>query len=450
MTSENQNYRIIKSVNIPNDEGVIRLVNVGQKWYITRKSIRSGIENTVEFYEKISPTGKSVVSKIGEVSGGEILRRIESGEDYTSAFVFYDTEIEDSPYKFSDMEHMYTSTGIKFWRNSSQMFEYKTGGTNTVISTHISPEGGCNLKCPYCSVTYRDTHSRIRLEVIQDYVEKLIGRGLKAVILTGGGEPTLYRHFNELVRWIKNEKKLSVALITNGTNSNKVENDVWGCFSWIRVSINLFDKWEETIKIPIEHVNENCIIGASFVMTVEHQKLSEEYINKAILLKKVSLLADKINSKYVRILPNCLLQGTSLSLVHKNIDLLLSELNDSRFFHQNKYHKAPGCNICHQSYFRPYLSEEPYWKTGKPGSVYPCDSLVLNNSNQRFLQKYQLCAAEDVLDFIDKKIKPEFVPSKDCTGCVFTSTVDMLDRWKLYGEEYFHKYTSPIVHEEFI
>ena len=67
------------------------------------------------------------------------------------------------------------------------MMNYMRGiDPNTVISTHISTEGACNLKCLYCSVTYRDTHSRIDMDTIKDYVTKLKTRGLKAVILTGG------------------------------------------------------------------------------------------------------------------------------------------------------------------------------------------------------------------------------------------------------------------------
>ena len=70
-------------------------------------------------------------------------------------------------------EHKFTSTGIKFWKHAESMLSYKLGTGNSVVSTHISPEGACNLKCPYCSVTYRDTHSRLDLDVIKDYVVKL-------------------------------------------------------------------------------------------------------------------------------------------------------------------------------------------------------------------------------------------------------------------------------------
>ena len=153
-------------------------------------------------------------------------------------------------------EHKYTSTGIKFWRHPEQMNNYKNGNPNTVISTHISPEGACNLTCAYCSVTYRDTHSRIEMDVIKDYVTKLKTRGLKAAILTGGGEPTSYKHINELIRWLK-AQDLSVALITNGTLTRRINPDIWNMLEWVRVSINVFPLWELKINLPTEHFNGN-------------------------------------------------------------------------------------------------------------------------------------------------------------------------------------------------
>jgi hypothetical protein len=49
----------------------------------------------------------------------------------------------------SEKEHLFTSTGIKFWRHKDQMESYVNKTGKTIISTHISPEGACNLKCSY-------------------------------------------------------------------------------------------------------------------------------------------------------------------------------------------------------------------------------------------------------------------------------------------------------------
>ena len=338
-------------------------------------------------------------------------------------------------------EHTYTSTGIKFWLHQKQMENYRTKSSNSIISTHVSPEGACNLKCPYCSVTHRKTHHRIELEVIKDYILKLKSRGLKAVILTGGGEPTAYKHFNKLVKWLKNQE-LSVALITNGTLTRRVEDDVWNLFSWIRVSINAFESWETKIALPVNFISDKCIVGCSTVFTKLHEK-PEELDNTLEYFKKVSKVADNCRAKYIRVLPNCLLPQKELIADHNKLDNIFLKLNDSRFFHQYKIHGAPKSSICHQAYFRPYLSEV------NGGTVFPCDSVVLNESIAHFNKDYELCKASEILKFLDGTIKQKFDPRERCKGCVFTDNVNMLHDWKEQGI----KQSIPnieIIHEEFV
>lgn len=332
----------------------------------------------------------------------------------------------------SIIEHNFTSTGTKFWCHPKQMNSYLVGSSNSIISTHISPEGSCNLNCTYCSVKKRKRNYRIELDVIKDYVNKLCSRGLKAVILTGGGCPVLYPQFNELTRWIKS-KGLSIALITNGTNSKKVDNDVWGLFSWIRVSVNLFDGWANKIFIPKNKLSKNCILGASFIYDNEPGSIFYEIENHA----------NSIGCQYVRVLPNCLLKQENLLKQHNKIDKILEKMGSSIFFHQFKIHGAPKSKICHQAYFRPYLSEVD------GGTVFPCDSLVLNDNIEHFNGKYQICRASQVLDFLDGKIKMKFDVQKDCTGCVFTDNINMLDDWKK-NQIKPKSYKENLIHKDFI
>jgi len=424
--------------------------NDNNYYSIIRKNNRNKIVNIIDHVQYFDENNDCKLIQIDDLILNRIKERIKNKENYSSIFVFFNTPFDDVNYtkqEKSNQEHQFTSTGIKFWRHQEQMLNYKNNSPNTIISTHISPEGACNLKCPYCSVTYRKNTNRIELNVIKDYVIKLKSRGLKAVILTGGGEPTLYKHFNELIRWLKNEN-LSVSLITNGTNSNLVDKDVWQLFSWVRVSVNLFEGWENKIYVPYELLSKDCILGMSHVFTVEHEKI--EHCSVLEYFNKISKLADKLSAKYIRVIPNCLLEQETLVKVHKGLDDTFLKLKDNRYFHQYKFHEAPKTNICHQSYFRPYLSEEPFHKTGKSGTVYPCDSVVLNSSVTHFAQKYQLCAAEDVLDYVDKKIQHNFIACEDCKGCVFTNNVNMIDDFINNKIDLFKKYSKPLNHEEFV
>jgi organic radical activating enzyme len=268
-------------------------------------------------------------------------------------------------------------------------------------------------------------------------------RGLKAVILTGGGEPTAYKHFNELVRWITS-MGLSVALITNGTLTDRVDGDVWRMFSWIRVSINMFEGWQEKIFLPLELIDRETTIGCSLVMA-KHEIFETNEVRYPIEdLKDVSMVADNCGAEYIRVLPDCLLPQDFLEAYHESIKWILVKVDDPRFFHQNKNHVAPQCGTCHQAYFRPYLSEQD------GGTVYPCDSVVLNDGAAVFMKEYALCKPDEILEFLDGKIPMKFNPIEDCKGCVFTENINMLDNWRNGAEGRFHEFPEKLTHEEFV
>lgn len=359
----------------------------------------------------------------------------------------------DAIVREASMLDRFTSTGTKFWAHREQMENYRSGNGRTVISTHISPEGACNLKCPYCSVTHRDTHSRINPQVIDRYVRTLKDRGLKAVILTGGGEPTAYPQFNELVDWLV-LYGLKVALITNGTLAHKVAPSTWNAFEWVRVSVNFFaPDWDERISIPVDKLKPDCTVGLSTVFTGRHEDKEELKKGWLPLYARISKLADKLGAKYVRVLPDCLQPQDPLKASHSALDEVLAVIQDVRFFHQPKLHGNPGEHVCHQSFFRPYLSEEPNPWDGKPGTVFPCDSVVLNAPTRgsdgygKFMAKYAVCRPGEIGDYLDGKIEAKFTPKADCDGCVFTGNVKMLGKWKRDGAGTF---VSPMPMSEFV
>jgi organic radical activating enzyme len=276
--------------------------------------------------------------------------------------------------------------------------------------------------------------------VVKRYVSDLHGRGLRAVILTGGGEPTIYKHFNELVQWIHG-LGLKVALITNGTKTARVERATWRCFSWVRVSLNVFDGWQDEIKLPFSLVSDDCTVGCSMVYGRKHDHDLKH-------LRLAAHVADNCGAQYVRVLPDCMLPQEQLLEQHHELNAAFAEIGDARFFHQHKLHAAPGCDTCHQSYFRPYLSEVISTESGEPGTVFPCDSVVLNGQAMHFPKLYQLCPASKVLDYMDKKRGSMFSPRRHCSGCVFTSNVDMLDNYNRTGEGVFTR--EPLHDEDFV
>lgn len=102
------------------------------------------------------------------------------------------------------------------------------------ISVDMHLTNACNLKCSWCT-----DKELMKAGVVmqQDLVYRLLdefalsGTG---VTLEGGGEPTLHKHFSEIVDYAYS-KGVDLGLITNGTMD--ICSDIYK-FRWVRVSLD--------------------------------------------------------------------------------------------------------------------------------------------------------------------------------------------------------------------
>lgn len=147
------------------------------------------------------------------------------------------------------------------------------------ISVEMTLTNQCNLKCVYCSDN--DLRSRqgkttaMSLETIKSLFADLAKGGTKGVVLEGGGEPTLYRDFAEVVSCAR-ENGLHLGLITNGTVH--LPEELLPEFEWIRVSLDASTAEEylalkgvdcfERVMGNIAYYAQNCqTVGVGYVVT---------------------------------------------------------------------------------------------------------------------------------------------------------------------------------------
>lgn len=101
-------------------------------------------------------------------------------------------------------------TGEKLLYNLQNVIERKP------ITADIFLNDYCNNKCPYC--TYgryvERKHEYMRYTDFKKYVNILLQMGVKGVILTGGGEPTISKDFDKITAYLEREK------IPYGINTN--------------------------------------------------------------------------------------------------------------------------------------------------------------------------------------------------------------------------------------
>lgn len=107
----------------------------------------------------------------------------------------------------------------------------QTGQTGPILA-EISPTGYCNAECPWCSFGDKHSRGKINFDILKRAVKDMHSLGLKAINWTGGGEPSIYPEFAEIVKF-SHELGLEQGLFTNAYKEIPHQE----FFSWIRVSI---------------------------------------------------------------------------------------------------------------------------------------------------------------------------------------------------------------------
>lgn len=357
----------------------------------------------------------------------------------------------------------FTSTGSKIPWHRDVVDGLRAGrGVPKVAGIFITDI--CQHSCAFCSTANR-ARDVLPMNKIVRFVEQLQPLGLKAVILSGGGNPILYRDgkndFNALVEYLYG-LGLQIGLITNGMpmvvypselDCAKPSRRSWknvhprtlDMLTWVRISLSGWDHGEE-IEVPDIDPSKTAL-GGSWVYhdrylepKDRHGKVSRPEDLKTplqpgeestrvmwgkdqlpIIKEKMRDLVKQHPFQYVRLLPNCY----EPSKIPGRCDELrqMAKEVDERLFVQ---HKPPSPHtVCLLGYAHPVL-----WPDG---GVTPCDSCTLNDQANRSVggNIYKIAQWDTIGELYEKPVRSLIDPMKFCQGCVFGAQNRLLDRiWK--------------------
>jgi len=330
------------------------------------------------------------------------------------------------------------------------------------VTTHVMLTDVCNHTCAFCSVQARAGDS-LPFDDVMAYLDILLRFGLKAVILSGGGNPILYRckktgkNFNDVVDAI-HSRGLEIGLITNGTPLVRragfktwkgVKPITLDKLTWIRISMAGLDHEEREVYVPDIDPTKTTL-GFSYVghdiytepadphhgkVSTPHDLLSgdkhrapDEPFESRIqwLTEKITHYVLKHKPKYVRLLPNCLepeLIPRRCEQLNEMARCINLHVDDSGFtevaFVQQKPPRAP--KACYLGYIHPVLNSD--------GFVFPCDSCVLNESAEhKFANPWRVCHWSEVAKLYTLVPVKSLIadPAKTCPGCVFHHSNEIL------------------------
>lgn len=350
----------------------------------------------------------------------------------------------------------FTSTGLKFFLHQEAMENLRAGKGQPIVS-HVMLTDSCQHSCAFCSVATREGNS-LTMNQVREYLEQLVPIGLKSVILSGGGNPILFRcketrsDFNDAVDLIHG-MGLKIGVITNGMPMKdyggrkswvSVRPETLDKCTWIRISMSGLDHQEQTVFVPDIDPSKTTL-GYSYVyhdiyeepMEPNHGKVStledlQSDVHKKPgktrlgrnrlpwLTRKIKEYVDTTNPVYVRLLPNCL-QPSLIPERCIELQAMADEINPDIAFVQAKPPRAP--NRCFLGYVHPVLNSDY--------NVFPCDSVclasaALNKGEHKFASPWVICRGDEIGEYFSKPVHSMVDSQRLCGGCVFAQSNDIL------------------------
>jgi hypothetical protein len=164
------------------------------------------------------------------------------------------------------------------------------------VSINLDLTTACNFACDHCvDAEILNTGIRYTHERLLDSLAVLARKGLRSVIVIGGGEPTVYPQFTETVRRMKG-LGLQVSVVSNGSRMHKIA-EVADCLEaedWVRLSLDsgsdavfqAMHRPKRPITLdeicaavpPIRATKPRFKLGYSFIITWEGARIDERKI----------------------------------------------------------------------------------------------------------------------------------------------------------------------------
>ncbi len=325
---------------------------------------------------------------------------------------------------------------LKIFHHTEKINDILNERRTAPIYIRIKPTNCCNQNCYYCGSKdgnvpenrQFDPKAMIPWDKMQEIIQDISAIGVKAVTVSGGGEPLIYPYIEDTLKAVK-EKNIEYSIITNGQSLEGRKADLLFDAKWIRVSlesanadtykkirgVNTFDRVIKNISEFVQNKNSMCTVGINCVVTKDNY---QEIYDLCGLMCKLGV--DNIKLSPLR------LDG-DLGKYHKPIENIVKnqivrakkEFENNNFKIIDKYNGDAGLEEHYQKSYHRCMIQEIFTVIGADCNVYFCHQRAYTKNgdigsikNRSFKE---LWYAEDTI----KKIR-ELDTCQECNfRCVF-------------------------------
>lgn len=286
-----------------------------------------------------------------------------------------------------------------------------------IVPYHVQfiPTNRCNANCEWCSCKGVDRTIEMPFEESRCMLQYFHDLGMKAITITGGGEPSMHPDIRLILEMCK-ALGVKVGIVTNGITWSKASDVSWlnRIATWLRLSIiNTVGNYNMSIPQGIIEKLPNVDVGMSFVVTPG--------VNVDTAVRICRLAEEKSNVTHIRFVHDILDPKES------SMTYLREKCQDqtSKAIFQSRSIYTPGTRNCLISRLKPVVDATGY--------VYPCCGVqYASDDTKRMPEAFKMCHWRDFHN----------TPHFNGEGCI-----------KCYYNDYnetLAKLMAPLEHEEFV
>ena len=283
-----------------------------------------------------------------------------------------------------ELKASYSSAGVfpgKLLKMADTCVDYD--GTIRPVHVQLCPTNICNLNCPFCSCSEREKGQELALPDIEKAIDTFIGLGMKAVTMTGGGEPCCHPDITKIIGYLYS-MNVEIGLVSNGIPLSEVK-DALHKVTWCRVSVSDFRAVDKLLASMADIVPATGIDWAfSYVAT------SKFSIDK---FSKVVEFANLHDFTHVRIVSDIMdLSGPPPMALVKS-SLAASGIDDRIVIYQDRQEFTRGARDCRSGLLKPVLAPDGY--------LYVCCGCqyAIDGETGVFPDRLRMCHMSEIADY---------------------------------------------------
>jgi len=301
-----------------------------------------------------------------------------------------------------------TSNTAKLLKHLDKLKDLQSGCVSPIM-VHTMPTHRCQLNCLHCCFKNRsDLVTDISPSVYMEGVKQFHDIGVRAIELTGGGEPTLYPHIAKCLDYFIDKLEMKIGLITNGLAISHIA-EFLDDISWVRISLNTLDyRPAKDLRSAVQAVQNRSRASFCYIWN----DLSDDNI------EKIAQFADE-HQITCRVAPDCIMDTKLIKRQMAHIKRKLQQVNSTNLFLSDfNTTLTRRNNNCYIHLIKPALYTD--------GWVYPCPSAELAvENNKQINTQARLCHSSEIFQYYSN-LRPTAL-QYNCSYCKYSKQQDLLE-----------------------